>query len=57
MHFVYCVAFWFTRRADIFRGFFGNPKDMKLGSITQMVEERRKPTNGFVSMLEGTRED
>jgi hypothetical protein len=36
---VYCVAFWFTRRADNFRGFVGNPKDMNPGSITQMVKK------------------
>jgi hypothetical protein len=23
---VCCVAFWFTRRANIFRGFVGNPE-------------------------------
>jgi hypothetical protein len=30
---VCCVAFWFTRRADSFRGFVGNLKDMNPGSI------------------------
>jgi hypothetical protein len=25
VHSVCCVAFWFTRRADSFRGFVGNP--------------------------------
>jgi hypothetical protein len=36
---VYCVAFWFTRRADSFRGFVGNLKDMNPGSITQKIRE------------------
>jgi hypothetical protein len=39
---VCCVAFWFTRRADIFRRFVGNPKDINPGSITQMIEKEEK---------------
>jgi hypothetical protein len=36
---MYCVAFWFTRRDDSFRGFVGNPNDMNPGSITQRAVE------------------
>jgi hypothetical protein len=61
VHSVYFVSFWFTRRADRFRGFVGNLNDMKPGSVTQIDRWRRlnrgKPTNGFVVGLRGTRED
>jgi hypothetical protein len=39
-----CVAFWFTKRADSFKGFVGNLKDMNPGSITHTVERKECPT-------------
>jgi hypothetical protein len=57
---VYCVAFWFTRRADSFRGFVGNPERHEPwvnNSDSRKKKSSVKPTNGSVVVLRGTRED
>jgi len=46
---MYCVAFWFTRRADSFIGFVGTPLDLNLGQSCERYKSDKKPTNGFVA--------